>query len=107
VTFGKIIIRARKEAGLNQKQLAARIKKEDGEPISPPYLNDIEHDRRTPSSDHMIEQFSRTLQIPAVILYYTARRVPASAYKGKVREERVIAAFEAFQRVLRSDNQVS
>lgn len=100
MTFGGVIARARKEANLNQKQLAALIKKEDGVPISSPYLNDIEHDRRTPSSDYMIKEFSRVLQVPAVILYYAARRLPASAYKASVDEERVIAAFEAFQREL-------
>lgn len=47
-TFGKIVSAARKELGISQKDLAAKIVKEDGETISPQYLNDIEHDRRNP-----------------------------------------------------------
>jgi transcriptional regulator with XRE-family HTH domain len=100
ITFGRIIAKARQETNLNQKQLAALIKKENGIAISAPYLNDIEHDRRTPSSDYMIKEFSRVLQIPAEILYYAARRVPAYAYRSQYNEERVIAAFKAFQREL-------
>ena len=47
-TFGTIISEARRAAGLSQKELAAKVKKEDGQPISAQYLNDIEHDRRNP-----------------------------------------------------------
>ncbi|HEX8178630.1 MAG TPA: helix-turn-helix transcriptional regulator [Pyrinomonadaceae bacterium] len=61
--FGDIIQDARVKAELKQKELAARILKEDGKHISAPYLNDIERNRRTPSSDHMIEQFSKVLKI--------------------------------------------
>ena len=34
-TFGQIIAEARKALGISQKDLAAKIRKEDGEPISP------------------------------------------------------------------------
>ena len=44
----------RKEKGLSQKQLAELVEREEGGSISPQYLNDIEHDRRNPPSDHMI-----------------------------------------------------
>jgi len=101
--FGRIITDAREREGLTQKELAARVLKEDGTSISAPYLNDIEHNRRTPSSDHMIEQFADVLDIHSELLYYAARKIPASAYKFKVSEDRVIAAFEAFQRQLRGD----
>jgi transcriptional regulator with XRE-family HTH domain len=39
-TFGRIIAEARKALVISQKDLAARINKEDGEAISPQYLND-------------------------------------------------------------------
>jgi hypothetical protein len=39
-------VKARKKLGISQKNLADRIKKEDGQSISPQYLNDIERDRR-------------------------------------------------------------
>jgi transcriptional regulator with XRE-family HTH domain len=102
--FGNIIVEARVNAGLNQKQLAARIVKEGGEHISAPYLNDIERNRRTPSSDHMIEQFSTVLKIRPEILYYAAGRIPPWAFYYEVKQESVIAAFAAFRRAL-YDNQ--
>ena len=95
--FGNIIQEAREKAELNQKQLAACIIKEDGKHISAPYLNDIERNRRTPSSDHMIEQFSKVLKISPELLYYAAGKIPPWAYDYRVNEECVIAAFEAFK----------
>ncbi|SET90780.1 helix-turn-helix domain-containing protein, partial [Oceanicella actignis] len=65
MTFGRAIAKARKAAGLSQKELAARVMKEEGGgSISPQYLNDIEHDRRSPSSSHLIREFSGILNIP-------------------------------------------
>ncbi len=65
VTFGQAISKARKALGLSQKERAARVMKEEGGgSISPQYLNDIEHDRRSPSSGHLIRQFSGILNIP-------------------------------------------
>ena len=58
-TFGKYVSQTRKQLGLSQKQLAERIEREEGGPISAQYLNDIEHDRRSPSSDHMMQEFAR------------------------------------------------
>ena len=42
MTFGTLVAQTRKSMGLSQKQLASKSKKENGEPISPQYLNDIE-----------------------------------------------------------------
>jgi hypothetical protein len=44
--------------------------------ISPRYLNDIEHDRRSPSSDRMVQQFADALGIDRDWLYYLAGRFP-------------------------------
>ena len=55
-SFGSAIASGRKKKGLSQKKLAAKITKEDGEAITPQYLNDIEHDRRKPSSDQKNSQ---------------------------------------------------
>ena len=57
-TFGRIIADARKALGMSQKELAARTRKEGGGAISPQYLNDIEHDRRNPPSEYIIEQLA-------------------------------------------------
>lgn len=75
-SFGKTISDARKKARLSQKQLAAKIKKEDGEAISPQYLNDIEHDRRNPSGEYLIEQFAKVLGLPKDSLMAAAGTLP-------------------------------
>jgi transcriptional regulator with XRE-family HTH domain len=99
-TFGRKISETRKKLGLSQKQLAERIRREeDGEPISPQYLNDIEHDRRSPSSDHIINEFARELSLSADYLSYLAGRVPARIRNLSLTErevDRVAAA--AFRR---------
>lgn len=106
-TFGQTIREAREKIRLNQKQLAALIKKEDGQAISAPYLNDIEHDRRTPTSDHIIGEFARELNLPAEVLYFAARTVPPSFYKSRHYEERLLEACEAFKRTLDGDAQAA
>ena len=58
-TFGTLISEARRAKGLSQKDLAAKVKKEDGQAISAQYLNDIEHDRRNPPSELLICPNSR------------------------------------------------
>jgi len=72
-SFGKAISEARKSARLTQRDLAASIVREDGgQGISPAYLNDIEHDRRTPSGSHLIREFARTLALDADYLLVLA-----------------------------------
>jgi transcriptional regulator with XRE-family HTH domain len=39
----------RKELGFTQKQVAQSVVKEDGTPITPQFLNDVERNRRRPS----------------------------------------------------------
>src|SRR3569833_499161 len=46
LSFGRYLSESRKRLGISQKELAGRILKEDGEPISPQYLNDLERARR-------------------------------------------------------------
>jgi transcriptional regulator with XRE-family HTH domain len=65
-SFGSVIASARKEQKLSQKELAERILKDDGQPITPQYLNDIERNRRSPSSDHLVRQFAKALKHPDV-----------------------------------------
>jgi len=101
VTFGQVIAEARERIGLSQKELAARITKDDGRPISPQYMNDIEHDRRGAPSDYLIRQFARVLSIKTEYLYYLAGELPADLKGQKVDEATVVAAYEAFRRKLR------
>jgi transcriptional regulator with XRE-family HTH domain len=98
MTFGQVIAEARKEANLSQKELAALVKKEDGQPISPQYLNDIERDRRNPPSDFLIEQFAKHLKMDVARLYYWAKKLPADVEASKENEEKFVVAFKAFRR---------
>jgi len=106
MSFGKVISEARKKANLSQKELAALLrKKEDDQPISPQYLNDLEHDRRNPPADHLIEQFAKHLKIEKDVLYFAAGELPADVRESSVDlkkdRERVVKAYQAFRRELR------
>jgi transcriptional regulator with XRE-family HTH domain len=57
-TFGQVLTEARKRAGLTQKEVAERLKREDGRPVDAPYLNAVEHDRRLPPTNFLIEQLA-------------------------------------------------
>src|ERR1700732_2997838 len=79
-TFGGAISEARKAKGWALKDLASRVLREDAEAISPQYLNDIEHDRRSPSSDRMVQQFADALGVDRDWLYYLAGRFPEDVH---------------------------
>jgi len=101
-TFGSYIASARKKVPLSQKQLAERVlREEDGQPISPQYLNDIERDRRSPSSDHLILQFAKALKVDADYLHYLAGKLPDEIRAKNLPEELVKAAFTAFRKPLK------
>jgi transcriptional regulator with XRE-family HTH domain len=104
-SFGSAIASARKEKGLSQKELAAKIVKEDGQAITPQYLNDIEHDRRKPSSDILVKQFARVLGIDPVALYGASGMLPEQDRKlvRKSTPDQVTQAFVAFRRKLTED----
>lgn len=97
-SFGGAISSARKKLGWSQKELATKIVREDEEAISPQYLNDIEHDRRSPSSDHMVQQFADVLSIDADWLYYLAGKFPADVRDRKLTSQEVSKAMVAFRR---------
>jgi len=101
MSFGCVVAEARKKLGLSQKELATKIIKEDGEPISPQYLNDIEHDRRSPSSDHIIEQFSKVLSIKPEVLYYWAGKFPKDIKENPADEAKVVRAYTAFRKAIK------
>jgi transcriptional regulator with XRE-family HTH domain len=98
ITFGSYIAQARKKLTMSQKELAARVFREEGEAISPQYLNDIERDRRNPSSDHLIQQFSAALNISADYLHYLAGKLPEEIRKKNLSEQDVSEFFMAFRR---------
>jgi transcriptional regulator with XRE-family HTH domain len=99
-TFGGVISTKRKEKGLHQKELAGRILREDGQSISPQYLNDIEHDRRSPSSDLMIKQIAEILDLPPDYLHYLAGKFPSESLDRTASPEQVQEAMYAFRQTL-------
>jgi transcriptional regulator with XRE-family HTH domain len=102
VTFGQAISKARKALGLSQKELSARVMKEEGGgSISPQYLNDIEHDRRSPSSGHLIRQFACILNIPDDYLFALAGRLPDDVRPDTVDQDKVVEAFANFRKTLK------
>jgi transcriptional regulator with XRE-family HTH domain len=103
MSFGQTIAEHRKRASLSQKELARLIRKEDGESISPQYLNDIERDRRNPPSDALIEQFAAVLKIPPEVLYFQAGELTADLKGIGADEQQIVAAYSAFRREIKKN----
>lgn len=101
MTFAKMISDARKRAGLSQKELTARITKEDGATISPQYLNDLEHDRRNPPGPYLLKQFAKELDIGYDELFFAANQYPEDLLTQQHSPEKIRAAFQAFRKTLR------
>lgn len=99
VTFGRAIILARRARGMSQRELASLIQKEDNlGPISPPYLNDIEHDRRSPTSDHLIRQFAEVLGEDEGYLFVLAGKIPNDVRENIGNREQIVEGFANFRR---------
>jgi transcriptional regulator with XRE-family HTH domain len=96
-TFGSAIADARKKKGWSLKDLCAKVLREDGDAISPQYLNDIEHDRRSPSSDRMVTQFAEALGLDTDWLYYLAGRFPADLRDKGLSQSEVTNLMVAFR----------
>ena len=96
-TFGSVISNVRKKNCWSLKELASQIRREDGQTISPQYLNDIEHDRRCPSSDHTVRQFADALKIDQDWLYYLAGRFPEDIRRRQLSEKEVVRRMVVFR----------
>ena len=70
---------ARKKAGLTQKEVAERLRREDGRRVLPPYLNDLEHDRRYPPENSVIDQLAKILGVSADVLCCSKPGSPAAS----------------------------
>jgi transcriptional regulator with XRE-family HTH domain len=98
-TFGTIIADARKAAGISQRELATRIKKEDGTSISAQYLNDVEHDRRNPPSEFLIGQLATILKLSKDRLCAAAGTLPEDLKKlATTQPDKFELAFKAFRK---------
>src|SRR5215510_6578699 len=63
--LGDVINQARRARRLTLRQLAEKVRKEDGQPISPQYLNDIELNRRVPST-YVLQELARELELTRI-----------------------------------------
>lgn len=101
-TFGGAVATARKALRLSQKELASRVLKEDGTSITPQYLNDIEHDRRSPTSEHMVTALARALDQDEAYFFVLAGKVHSEDVRLAASKdpERVRQAVVAFRRAL-------
>lgn len=103
-TFGYIISEARKAVGLSQKELAALIKKENGESISPQYLNDIEHDRRNPPNEFITKQLATRLNLEKDYLLFVSGSLPEDIRKiGIAKPETIDRAYSLFRKAKKED----
>jgi transcriptional regulator with XRE-family HTH domain len=100
-TFGQVIRQARKAGGLTQKAVAERLRRGDGRKVLPPFLNDLEFDRRLPPENAVIEQLAKILTLSPDILYSYAKRVPGDIAQN-VDEERIKTAYRAWRAALRT-----
>ena len=60
--LGDVINQARRARRWSLRQLAVQVQKEDGTPISPQYLNDIELNRRIPAP-HVLRELAKVLEL--------------------------------------------
>ncbi|MDO8615898.1 MAG: helix-turn-helix transcriptional regulator [Dehalococcoidia bacterium] len=97
MSLGRVIRERRKELGMSQKQLAEKLLKEDGEPISPQYLNDIELERRA-APEYILDQLSRILRLPRDHLYLLAGQFPPDVRPKTYDAPRFQRAFQAFRK---------
>src|ERR1700760_4888044 len=101
-TFGALLSEARKANGMSQKELAAKIRKEDGQAISAQYLNDIEHDRRNPPSEFLVAQIADLLSVSKDGLLLAAGMIPEELQRiARAQPDKVGEAFKAFRRTVK------
>ena len=101
MTFGEAITLARKDRKLSQREVAAETRKDDGNPISAQYLNDIEHDRRNPPGEFITRQLAEMLELDSDYLLFLAGRWPSDLRELSGDPEGVTSAIKAFRSTLR------
>src|ERR1022692_172431 len=102
-SFGEAITLARRKKLLSQKELAARIKKDDGESISAQYLNDIERGRRNAPPEPLISQLASALDLDRDHLCLLAGTIPEDLLVPILQADpqTVIEAWRLFRRKIK------
>ena len=74
--FGDEIAHLRKKKGYTIREFSKMVLKEDGKPMSPSYLCDIEQGRRKPPASEVIRRIAELLDASFDDLMGLARRTP-------------------------------
>jgi transcriptional regulator with XRE-family HTH domain len=99
-TLGGVVSTRRKELGFTQKQVAQSVVKEDGTPITPQFLNDVERNRRRPSP-LVLQRLAEALKWSgedADRLHYIARTLPPDIDLENVARDQWADGIKAFRR---------
>ncbi|MBI2407566.1 MAG: helix-turn-helix transcriptional regulator [Gemmatimonadetes bacterium] len=99
-SFGDVIAAERKRRKWSLRELADRVRSEKGTPVTPQYLNDIEHGRRIPA-DIVIEGLAKALDIQKDVLFHLARKFPPDIPTEDLTAKTIEEAYKAFRRSLR------
>lgn len=75
-TLGQLLHQARALQGLSLRQAAARLRRQDGRPITAKYLHLLEHDCRRPSL-HLTQQLAAMLALDEAFLVAQAHQTDA------------------------------
>lgn len=86
---------------MTQKSVGESLRRADGRRVLPPFLNDLERDRRYSPKNTIIEQLANLLGISADVLYFYAQRIPEDIdrQRGKIeiQDSQIDAAYRAFR----------
>jgi len=96
-TLGQVIREGRVTKKMTQRQLAEKIKKENGNSITPQYINDIEFDRRTPS-EIITREIAKPLDLDPDFLVLLAGAVPQHILKSGITEQQAKQVVSLFRK---------
>jgi transcriptional regulator with XRE-family HTH domain len=102
-SLGAMVAAKRKERGLTYSQLARLVLRPDGKPVSPTFLNDIEHDRRRPGPQ-VLAALAAALGLSTDDLHLAAGQLPPDLVAGRVTRGRLQQVLDAIQRIYGARN---
>ena len=106
-SFGELIARRRRELGLTQVDLAARIKGRSGETVSQQRITDIEHNRFGVPRRPILKQLARALKLDIDVLYLWGRVIPSDIRAEGLPEDAIKKAWRAFREIIDRERRVS
>ncbi len=97
-SLGDMVAAKRKERGLTYGQLAQLVLRPNGKPVSPTFLNDIEHERRRPGPE-VLAALAEALDLSQDDLHLAAGQLPPDLVAGRVTQKRLQQVLDAIQRI--------